>query len=118
VTTADRKKLRDGLNAIIPILDATLSAGPEEMGHQEDAAGDKIVEQGWEGLEFLRQARDALQHGGHVLVLTKAEFRELSQAFGNSVSEPDWYRSWATNKKALLSVAQKVQATVLLGRRR
>lgn len=112
------KQLREAFKAIIPILTSICTAGVTELGYTEsDPRGEETLDQAVEALDWLLDASRTLKYGGKVLMLSKAEFKELSLAFGNSTADPDWYRSWAKNKKALLSVAQKVEATVLVDRK-
>ena len=65
----------------------------------------------------MLEAAEIVKHGGQCIVFTKAELNELRHAFGNSTSDDDWYRTCATNKKALLSVAAKLNVTVMRGRK-
>lgn len=65
----------------------------------------------------MLKARDIVRGGGACIVFTKAELRELRKAFGNSTADPDWYRDWATNRKALLSVAVKIGEVVTVPNR-
>lgn len=77
-----------------------------------DKSGQEDQDRATDAKLALIEAARIVRGGGVVLVLTKAELRELRKAFGNSVGDPDWYAHQARNRNALLSAAEKLGETV------
>lgn len=90
---------------------AVYACGFVEAGAGADMQFAKYDANATEAKDPLIRMKDIVRHGGVVIALTKAELAELAHAAGNSVGDPDWIKS-CRNRKALLSVANKIGFTV------
>jgi len=108
----DKRKLLLGLNTIISLASAACDGGEEQFGYAEDdKKGVKAVVAAFDAVKWLMEMRTAIQHGGKVIPLSKAELNQLRCAAGNSTSDPDWYVNMTTTphqRRALVSAAEKV----------
>ncbi len=86
------------------ILSAVLRFEADDPGDFEEAQ-----ERSNEAVSWAKDVRAIVRRGGVVLVLTRAEMRELKAAFANTVAEPSYFKgSKPRTRRALLSVAEKL----------